>query len=601
MFTDLFSAIGANQDSLVVLKSGFSPISFHQKVLQLEEVKGIDFLPKILEAKTTDFDLNTHSQGIDFGHFHDKGWCKFFIKNESEEVNVILKINQSRTDLLRLFVKRNTVIDSFPAIGRTINYYERPVLSNNFVYKIPIQKGEIITCYLYSERKYGHHALVMNLMSELSFISYEGNLNFSIAMIIGMAILVIIITLALFSTVYNRVYLYYSLYTFFVLMLVLADAGYFHSYLKKPQFQFQINAATSIIFYFTIGTQLLFTVILLEISDIRQKWFYYIGRVCSALCFLLGGILLFFNQNYAVNWQVIHISYYCVFLLDAYIIGAIIVSIRRKLRIAYFYMLGFLVSIVASTVLILANIGVIDGINQNSDFFYFTPFVEIVIMVLGFGFTFSGNLQEKYIFQKKLAETQQAMISIQEDERRRIGQDLHDDVGNTLAALNTILKNRYAQDTEINEVMKQVITDVRQISHNLMPIDFEKYSLSEIIQETIRKFESKDVSIDFIEAGQSKPLDTSTSLEIYRIFNECLTNIIKHSKATNASVQIIHQENSLVMSVEDDGIGFEANNQISDGIGLKNMYSRAKFINAKLTIQSDSKGTLTILDLPINS
>ena len=626
-FLYLFSNFSFGQsksDSLVVLEGGFQNVEFHQKVFQLEESNGIDFLPQLMKTRRALFDRNTHSQEVDFGLFHDKGWSKFYLKNNSDEPFVMLKVNQSRVDLIRLFVERQPhplspplpkrgglldpinsespsfiKIDSFPSISRTLNYYQRPILSNNFVYKIPLQKGENLTFYLYSERKYGHHALVMNLMSESNFMQYENRLNFSLAMIIGMALLVIIINIAFFSIVYQRVYLYYGLYTFFILSLVLADAGYFHTYLIFPKFQFQINATTTISFYFAIGMQLLFTVVLLEIVEVKQKWFYYVGRIGAALCFLMGGILLFFNQNYTVNWWVIYISYYHVFFLDVYVIIAIIISIRRKLRVAYFYTAGFLISTFVSTLLVLANLGIVDGINQSSDFFYFTPFFEIVIMVLGFGFTFSDNLREKYVMQKRLNDTQKSIISIQESERKRIGQDLHDDVGNTLAALNTLLKNRYADDQEVSGVVTNVIHEVRQISHNLMPIDFEKYSLSDVIQDTVRKFKTKDLDIDFVEAGQKKVLKPEINLELYRIFNEILTNIIKHSKASHATVQMIYQQDSLVMSVEDNGRGFDIKSTTSDGIGLKNIASRAAFIQAKLTIQSDDKGTLILLDLPI--
>jgi signal transduction histidine kinase len=278
-----------------------------------------------------------------------------------------------------------------------------------------------------------------------------------------------------------------------------------------------------------------------------------------------------------------------------------VVSLNKKLPITYFFLVGFLLTLFVGTVLILANIGLIDNVNQSTNIYYATPLLEILILVFGFSYTFSENLKEKFNIQKKMNKTQKEIIETQENERKRIGQDLHDDVGNTLAAIKTRLNNQYPEDVQFAEIIQNAIESVRMISHNLMPVDFKKNTLVDVLAQTLRKLDNRQIEVEFITAGDKISLSHEVSLEIYRIFNEVIHNMYLHAKATVASVQLIFQEESIVLTIEDNGIGFDTI-QITaetEGIGLQNMRSRAKLIGAKLTINSDQKGTLTILEIPV--
>jgi signal transduction histidine kinase len=94
-------------------------------------------------------------------------------------------------------------------------------------------------------------------------------------------------------------------------------------------------------------------------------------------------------------------------------------------------------------------------------------------------------------------------------------------------------------------------------------------------------------------------LSPVTELVVYRIINELITNSIKHSHATDMMIQLIYQKESLVVMVEDNGTGMRTDAGTHDkGIGLKNIRHRVAYIQATLTIESDSKGTLVIIEIP---
>jgi signal transduction histidine kinase len=290
-------------------------------------------------------------------------------------------------------------------------------------------------------------------------------------------------------------------------------------------------------------------------------------------------------------------SYYVVFFLNAYIIYAIAISIARRDPIVYFYLAGFSVTLIVATVLVLADLNILDNINQNTDYYYFTPLVEILFMVIGLGIHFSRTIKDRFSVQLTLNKTQDQIITIQEDERKRIAQDLHDDVGNSLAAVkNMVIQKR--ESVKVEHEIDNLISTIRNISHDLMPVDFNQFSLTEIIGHTVNKFKDHNhTDLEFDQTGQAVKIDPLKELVIYRIINEIINNIFKHSKATSAFIQLIYQRETLVVTVEDNGSGIQKS-KTEEGIGLRSIRSRAAYINAKLNIESDDKGTLIILEVP---
>jgi signal transduction histidine kinase/ligand-binding sensor domain-containing protein len=152
------------------------------------------------------------------------------------------------------------------------------------------------------------------------------------------------------------------------------------------------------------------------------------------------------------------------------------------------------------------------------------------------------------------------LLGIQEEERLRIAQDLHDDVGNTLATIKGILDR--SADTHLasatlpqaRDLLVQAMTEMRTISHNLMPVDFAQTTLSEALEHQLHRIrQSSSLTVRFIVAGEPVRLMPETELTIYRIIAELLQNIRKHAQATEAVLQLIYAPTELVVSVEDNG------------------------------------------------
>ena len=233
---------------------------------------------------------------------------------------------------------------------------------------------------------------------------------------------------------------------------------------------------------------------------------------------------------------------------------------------------------------------------------WFQLLAGIGALCLGYGLT-KAYLHRKQHAQRRLTSQ---LIAAQESERHRLAQDLHDDVGNTLAAAKGILNRVVSQyqspeAAKAQSLIEKAGQDLRTISHNLMPVEFETYALSYVVGQVVEKAaEASGIQFDFVSLGEEQSISTERSLVIYRIINELLNNILKHSGAQAATVQLLYQPGNLVITVEDEGQGIKPKNvdRKEQGIGLKNINSRASYLGARLEMSSNQSGTSVILEVP---
>lgn len=552
----------------------------------------------VLRADSSAFIRNPAYAEVNYGFDQPKGWCRFYIRNTSAWQDWIVKIQQSRVDTVLAYVVRaHTAPEKLPLTGHFQTISQRPVYALPFAYSLTIRKGETIAFYLYTQRQYGRHAAVLKLQRKDYFENYEHVFHIMIGLVSGMVLLAMLVGFILFLFVKQKVYVYYSVYALSFFLLLMADTGFAHSVVSSSGSQTVINAFTMIFYYWFGGWHILFTVELLQLKKNAPSWFYWLGFATGCF-FCLGALLLLIPVLPAfIRWLLVMNSYYIIFAVTGYILYAISISILKKEPIVYFYMAGFYFTVIAGTLLTLSDLEILNIPNQNKDLYYLIPLVEILCVVFGIGIHFSRTVRERFNVQLALNRTQDQIITIQEDERRRIAQDLHDDVGNSLAAIkNMVIQQR--KPAAIEKEMDTLISTIRSISHDLMPVNFNEFSLVEIIANTVNKFkEHPSIALEFDHSGIPVKIKPLTELVIFRIVNELITNILKHSRGTEAYIQLVYQKESLVVTVDDNGVGINRSGR-GEGIGLRSIQLRAAYINATFKIESDENGTLVILEVP---
>ena len=585
------------QDPLV-LRDGDSDITIGSHAYLYTGHASHTAIDTLIHSDSTRFVRHSNSQGMNYGIHQPRGWCTFLIRNESGQREWILKIQQSLVDTVQLYLVRGNQVEMLPMTGHYQRYPERPVHSLPFAYNIQIEKGEVIKCYLYSARQYGRHMAILSLQPKEYFDSYEYGFSVVFGFVCGMVALAAFMGLFLFLFVQQRLYIYYSIYALSFFFVLLADTGLMHTALFFPLDQTVANGFTMIFYYWMGGCLGIFTIELLQLKDHTKPWVYWFGTILSyilcgiAVLLFIPGLPLFLREAFISN------SYYLALVINFYILYVISISLNKNQEpIVYFYMTGFFLTSLIAVFITLTDFQVINIPHQNKDIYYLTPLVEILCVALGIGIHFSRTLRERVRVQQALNQTQDQIITIQEDERKRIAQDLHDEVGNSLAAI----KNMVIHQRELSGVEKEIdniIHTVRAISHDLMPVDFNEFTLADIIAHTVNKFKDHPtLTLEFDHTGKVVRLKSLTELVIYRIISELIANILKHAQATKAFIQLIYQRDSLVVTVEDNGIGIRKSKP-EEGIGLRSIRLRAEYIHDQLKIESDDKGTQIILEVP---
>jgi PAS domain S-box-containing protein len=204
-----------------------------------------------------------------------------------------------------------------------------------------------------------------------------------------------------------------------------------------------------------------------------------------------------------------------------------------------------------------------------------------------------------------------AVLKGQEQERKRLGAELHDGIGQVLSAivlqvsqLEASASNLHPHDlnAEMNQLkhnLREAIREVRNISHDLMPEMLESFGLEEAVKQVCNQLEKRaGIRVTFNVADLEPRYDSAIEVNLFRITQELVNNIQKHANCTKVFVNLIDHGNSLSLSVEDDGTGFQQN-AIHKGIGLSNVRSRIAMLNGELEIESDeNSGTLINIEVP---
>lgn len=205
-----------------------------------------------------------------------------------------------------------------------------------------------------------------------------------------------------------------------------------------------------------------------------------------------------------------------------------------------------------------------------------------------------------------------AVITAQEDERKRIAKDLHDGIGQQLSGLKLAwqglsldLKTKLPDDdaklTRLTNILDDAAADVRTISHQMMPRVLSEAGLIPAIEDMLNKsLGATKIKYEFETYKIEGRFAENIEISIYRVLQELINNIIKHAGALIVSVQLFTNKGYLILIVEDNGKGFEFSDD-SDGHGLLNIKSRMNAINGDVSYDpSPGSGTVATVRVPIN-
>jgi signal transduction histidine kinase len=242
--------------------------------------------------------------------------------------------------------------------------------------------------------------------------------------------------------------------------------------------------------------------------------------------------------------------------------------------------------------------------------------LDITLIVGACAIYIGGAVQYRYIKrgQKREQELSHMLIDLQEKERKRIAAELHDSIGQDILIIKNYAliglqskKNLFKMAKQLNEISSlasQTLEDVRKISQNLRPVLLDRLGLTEALKHlvaTIATVTSIDITTSIVEVDNI--FDKESEINLFRLIQEALNNIIKHSQAKEADVKITKDDKMIHVTISDDGKGMvttTSERKMYDGFGLIVMSERVKMLKGSLNcVSTPGTGTMLLIDIPL--
>jgi len=238
-------------------------------------------------------------------------------------------------------------------------------------------------------------------------------------------------------------------------------------------------------------------------------------------------------------------------------------------------------------------------------------------MLLGFRGT-DRDITERELAKTARMQLQLRLVTVQEEERRRIARELHDQMGQSLAALMLGLKSLLSNDVRspirnqierLHDLANDLAKDVHHLALDLRPTSLDDLGLLVAISNYVEDWSSRwKIRADFHSRGlDGKRLPSHLETTVYRIVQEALTNIVRHAQAQNISVILELREDRLLAIIEDDGCGFDVEAMMNTPIrerrlGFLGMQERVALVNGTLNIESTPDlGTTVYLRIALSN
>lgn len=567
-----------------------------------------------------------HNQGfvvlkenqINFGKDSSNHWLKAELYNKSKATQTFyFEIEQPLLDSVSFFLVDSAQnIQQFPTISWATPLDKRYFDHQNFILPIQLNAAETKTIYV----KFYKRIMLINgwvrIRTETDFFDTKFEQYGIMGIFAGIMGLVSLFAWVMFLQSKDKVFIYYGFYAFFYLGFILTLTGYFLPLYQKgflwiegPEVKDQILWFSQFSILFFVRNYVLGNHQLSRINKILWKITIFLMFSILPMKFLLmlimqssptvpNGILLYLT--FAFSSSILCSFYFVVYALikriNRFETNSYLIGISPLLLIALFSYarnLGFI-----QNHWLLSQNALIGGI-----------VFDILTLMIGLSIRYRRLQTEK---------EKQARLAIENElrlykEKERISRDLHDSVGSQLTIVTTSLDNAvYLAEKQklnvekiekINENVREAVQSLRDtiwVTHleKIIFADLEKRLKGYLLKAIT---DSLRFSIDFEGIDPTVELSSAQAINLFRVLQESVQNIIKHASATEILIKCWQENNQIYFVVNDNGKGFDvANFRKSESYGLENMKNRIEEIGGNFEVKSEiAKGTKIKFSFPL--
>lgn len=554
--------------------------------LGVEDILQMSF--KRAAQKTPDF----------LGDFSKAVWYKIEVTNKSNEPDWYLEVKGGFMHQLNLYEIPEEGGIKEQELFADSAFNLKKIKSNNVIFPVHISPGQARTFYLRASSKTLIMASVqfasMQHLYEQSVYTSYGNGFFS-----ALAAALLLYNLFVYFSLRENVYLYYILYiSLYIihnnivsgdLQIMFPQTGVLHSNILLP-----LMGVSSI----------LFTNSFLQ-SDIYAVFFYRIRWIMASLYIIPLCIYFYGHPQLAI--AVVSAIMYVLFF---YWIAAGITAYRNGFKPAIYFIAGFGALILCNVIFGLKIKGFLGDNYWLDSSLYIGTALEALILSFALAKKINFYKKEKEKLQelsyRQAVDFSHELINLQESERKRIASELHDSVGQKLILIKNKILRPAKKDKldehngDLAEHVADVIQEIRSISYALRPYQMDLLGLTQSVKSLAEEtFDAAGIHADINIYNIDKLFSTSNQMNIYRIIQECLNNIVKHSHAQKGGIEVLKNSDSIQILIWDNGIGIDQQNN-PKGLGLRGIHERLQIIQGSINIEDIKLGGTKIeINIPL--
>lgn len=427
--------------------------------------------------------------------------------------------------------------------------------------------------------------------------------NIAIGAYLGLILLSLLFTIFIFGLIKRAVFLLYGFYLIVLTVFIGAYLGYTNVLL--PPRSLDVGRAI-----YVISIELSTAIFILFAQQILMAKTYLPKLKKSVEIIIIiqfaFRIFLHFSANSLYSDQVelfMKLWYLTILFLVIAIIIEIFIYLKHNRKVGSYFAISYLFMTVGSILLVLHHsFGLLKISFHGLPGIFYASAIEICFLTTALTIVVGQVYQERNTLAKKLVLQQQkflnAFVQGQEEERKRVGGELHDNIGSKIANLKRLFSTKYS-DKKMQKEFDTICEDVRGVAHRITPSEISLVGLSGAIDELLETIEkTEQLTVNFNTFQLPENLNEHISTHLFRIVQELLQNVIKHANASLVDIQLFGHNNSVTLSFEDDGQG-SSEKKKRTGIGLKNIQSRVAQMNGQFLFDSSQgKGTSVLVIIP---
>ena len=525
-------------------------------------------------------------------------WTKFEVCNLTNN-ELVLDVNNITINNICVYLTSDTnSIQFFDSLNWTINPKNRFLKTWRNAFLLKLSRNKIYSVYIKTFKPNGTLKIPLTLWARDTFNESEKNSNSEIVFLIGIVSVLCFVCLMIFFNTKEKRYLYYMLYIFSLLAWRSFIEGYFIKFLFKNFPKYTNPIYGNVLLFFVVVFFLLFIKEFLLSKNKSPKIHYtFLNILLLFLGILFVLFLIFGGGVFSFKWYS-YLYFMCIISCIILTLIYVLYGIKRREYASLIYLISTTPLFIFSFITLSANATFLSSAWQVNYSVYSAIVFEIFVLFFGLALDFRN-----YISEQKQKEV--LLIQAAQKEKERISRDLHDNVGGQLSFVLFSLDGIKSEDKHQREILSQSINEsVRIVINNLREtiwaISDESINIqnfSDKLKVYVRSiFKNSEIKIIFKEnLIHEQNLNSVVGLNLYRICQEIINNIFKHSNAKELQI-LITSQNNVTIVISDNGKGFNINDVGTDSFGLSNIKARAEDAGIVVDVKSHlNVGTTYIL------